>query len=264
MDNSSFPKTFAILLLLIGAALANSWAGPLPAKPDSPWPSSEQIGHVQAELRSLLDQLEEIDKLHGQAQRQQLIARHWQAVQAYMHEFQDLLPPTTKAHIDMLALGSAADCQLSPTINTNAYESRMRDILWAMRDGLADAYSTKDPAHRLQTLYDLSHSAYQSMQIIRSFEWMNGNAIPVALAQEPITDSASEPAYLVRHFCGQCHAPPLATLHSANEWSTVASTMGDHMRIANSKNPKEIVWPDAKELPIIVTYLEANGCKTTD
>jgi len=264
LDSPSFPKSFAILFLVVGAVLVKSWADPLPAKPGPQTPSSEQIVQIQAELRNLLDQLEEIDELHDQAQRQPLIARHWQAVQAYMHEIQDLLPPAARAHADLLAFGSAAECRLSPAINADGYVSRMRDVLWAMRERLADAYSTKDPARRLQTLDDLSRSAYQAMQLIRSFGWMNGSAAPVALEHEPITDSASEPAYLVRRYCGQCHAPPQATLHSANEWSTVASKMSDHMRIANSTNPEEVAWPDAKALTMIVTYLEANGCETTD
>lgn len=265
MFDKKFPtRSLAVLLLSVGAALTVTWAGPPSAKAGPAAPSTEQIAQLQSGVRNLLDQLQEIDELHDEAQRRLLIARHWLAVQAYMRNIRDLRPPEATSYASPLLFGSAAECRLPATVTTDGYVSRMRDTLWVAREHLADAYSAKDPAQRLRIFDDLSRSAYQSMQLVRVFGWMNGSAVPITLEHAPVPESASEPAYLVRRYCGQCHAPPPTALHSANEWSTVTSKMSDHIRVANSMNPLEIERPDPKELNLIVTYLEAHGCETKD
>lgn len=263
-DRKFLARSLAVLFLLAGVTLTRTWAGPPSAKAGPAAPSSEQIAQLQSGVRNLLDQLQEIDELHDEGQRRLLIARHWQAVQTYMRSIRDLRPAEAASYTGPMLFGSAAECRLPATVTADGYVSRMRDILWLTREHLADAYSAKDPAQRLRIFDDLSRSAYQSMQLVRVFGWMNGSAVPIALEHAPVPESASEPAYLVRRYCGQCHAPPPTALHSANEWSTVTSKMSDHIRVANSMNAQEIERPDPKELSLIVTYLEAHGCETKD
>ncbi|MDE0852840.1 MAG: hypothetical protein OSA97_00275 [Nevskia sp.] len=253
----SFPMSFALLLLVAAVVLARAWAAP-----EAPHraPSQEQITHLLKEVRQLADQLDEIGELHDAAQRRPLIARHWQAVQTYLREVQAYLPTAPDGHIQPLSFGSAAVCSLPATIDADAYQSRMRDVLWAMRERLADAYASQDPVERLHLLQEHARGAYRGVQLVRGFGWNQGSATPVARASQVVPDSASEPAYLVRRYCSQCHAPPPPELHSANEWSTVASKMTEHMRVADASSPGEVEQPTAQELAVIVSYLEANGC----
>ena len=44
-----------------------------------------------------------------------------------------------------------------------------------------------------------------------------------------LPESQSEEAQLFQRYCGQCHAPPAPTAHTAEEWLQVVSRMKEHM-----------------------------------
>ena len=58
--------------------------------------------------------------------------------------------------------------------------------------------------------------------------------------------------------------PPPPQLHSANEWSGVATKMVAHVGVAEIGNPREIQVPKQQEMTLILTYLEANACEVDD
>lgn len=223
--------------------------------------SRQQVAELQNRLRPLIGQLDEIGEMHAAAERRPLIARHWQAVQAWLRQEQSMLPAPSRGELLPALFGSAGACGLPRGIEADAYVSRMRDVLWTMRERLADAYAAQTGEVRTRLLLQQVRGSYQGLALVRGFGWTGGGATPAPPATEPVADSASEPAYLVRHYCGQCHAAPPAELHSANEWSTVAARMVEHLRLANASNPQAVEQPPARDLSVVVTYLEANACE---
>ncbi len=47
--------------------------------------------------------------------------------------------------------------------------------------------------------------------------------------RQPLPDADSPEARLVAERCGQCHAPPAPSRHSAEEWPSVVERMRVHM-----------------------------------
>lgn len=47
--------------------------------------------------------------------------------------------------------------------------------------------------------------------------------------RQPLPDADSPGARLMTERCGQCHAPPAPTRHSAEEWPSVVERMRVHM-----------------------------------
>lgn len=255
----------------IGIALAvlpTAFAATATGKPEQAYAaaqvfSNHQVEALQAQLRDLLAQLDEIEELHADRERRSLMNRHWQAVQDYLRQLRQLQPMAVADAGSFGTYGSAA-CRLAVSMDTDRYVSQMRDLLWDMREKLADIHQSGDSVQRAQALRALSRRTYQVLQNIRGFGWMYGSAAPIREDNPSMPDSASEPAYLVRHYCGQCHAPPPPDLHSANEWSTVASKMERHMGIAVADDPQQIERPKPHELTLIVTYLEDYGCEPVE
>jgi hypothetical protein len=249
----------ALALLLIAGALFARYAHADSHEP--PQPSDRQVERLQAELRGLIGQLDEIDELHREPDRGELVRRHWQAVQDYMrHVLAQLPPPPASAHASLGPYGSAAACRLATAMQSEAYVARMRDLLWSMREQLLAVHEAGDSARRQALLREHALSSYRGLQLLRGSGWTYESAAPAAIGNPPVPDSASEPAYLVRLYCGQCHAPPPPELHSAQEWSGVASRMQAHMNIADAGNSAEIRRPGPREAAVILGFLEANGC----
>ena len=259
------PRISAVLLAL-PLFFGVLWANRLPAgTPEQSPPTVRQIETLQSEIRRLVEQLDEIDQLHEEPARRQLVRRHWQTVQDYMRSLRKLLPPAPAGRLDALAAySSAGGCRLAEGMDAGEYVSRTRDLLWGLREQLVTIHQASDPVQRLALLSQHAADAYHGLQLIRGYGWMYGAAAPVEVKDQPVPDSASTPAYLVRHYCGQCHAPPPPQLHSANEWSGVATKMVAHVGVAEIGNPREIQVPKQQEMTLILTYLEANACEVDD
>jgi len=256
-------KLMALSLCILAFAVhpQRTLGGPRQAEGEAA--AAQQIEPLQSRVRELIAQLDEIEELHEEPTRGKLVRRHWQAVQDYLRAVRELLPPAPPGSLQSIALnGSAAGCRLATTMDAGAYVTRMRDLLWKMREQLVPIRQAHDPAQRLSLLSRHVVDTYHGLQLVRGYGWMNGAAAPVEVKDQPVPDSASTPAYLVRYYCGQCHAPPPPELHSANEWSGVAAKMVAHMGVAEVGNPQELLVPRQREMAILLSYLEANGCET--
>jgi hypothetical protein len=253
------PLKWCLSILLMSAGLLSVGAAPK----NDPAPNDAQVATLQGQVRDLLGQLDELGELHDSSERSALMRRHWQGLQDYLRQAQELMP-AADASLMRAAHGSAAGCALAGTMSTDRYVSQMRDLLWNMREQLADMYQMKVPAQRERLMREHLQATYRGMQGIRGYGWMYGTAAPSVEQPQAVPDSASTAAYLVRQYCGQCHAPPPPALHSANEWALVASKMAGHMNIAEADNPQEVRRPSTQEATIIITYLEANGCEVSN
>jgi len=60
-------------------------------------------------------------------------------------------------------------------------------------------------------------------------------------------------AQLFQRYCGQCHAPPATTAHTAQEWLEVVARMQQHM-----ENQGKAV-PDNDQLGEIIDYLQRHA-----
>ncbi len=69
----------------------------------------------------------------------------------------------------------------------------------------------------------------------------------------PLPDKQSKDAQLYGRYCGQCHAPPLPSVHSAGEWTRVVARMKQYM----ATQSKAI--PDDAELGRIMGYLQRHA-----
>jgi len=57
---------------------------------------------------------------------------------------------------------------------------------------------------------------------------MMGQMVPNGSGQ-PLPEPQSEEAQLFQRYCGQCHATPTTTAHSAREWPQVVDRMKQYM-----------------------------------
>jgi hypothetical protein len=250
----------AILLL---ALVLSGAAAPVETQASAPAVvANAQIDSAQAQLRELLAQLDEVEELHDPRDSRSLMNRHWQAVQDYLRRLQGLVPAAAEGRRALGPYGSAGSCKLAASMDPDRYIPAMRDVLWDLRENLANIHQ-QNPAERSRSLDALTRRIYQRLRVIRGIGWMYGSVAPVA-PNPAVADSASEEAYLVRRYCGQCHAPPPPELHSANEWHAVASKMQGHMSVAGSDDPQLIVRPTQRETALILSYLEANGCEPVE
>lgn len=248
----------ALTLLVMGYALATQHAHAASAPLQ---PANGQVEALQSRVRGLLGQLDEIDELHRDAARGELVQRHWQAMQDFAREVQALLPPAAPgAHASLGPYGSAMGCRLARDMQPDAYLAQVRDLLWSVREKLVSLHESTDPAQRQRLLREVAQSTARGLQLVRGRGWTYESAAPMAAGNPPVPESASQPAYLVRLYCGQCHAPPPPELHSAGEWSAVTAKMQAHMNIADAGNPDEIRRPEAREMDVVLRYLEANAC----
>ncbi|MDR3417482.1 MAG: hypothetical protein P4L83_15005 [Nevskia sp.] len=256
------PMAALCLFLLAGAAVGTDTPAAAAPRQDA---ADRQLTDLQQRLRELIGQLDEMAELHDAAGRRSLMHRHWHALQDYMREVQKTLPPQPAGSEQMhLAFGSAAGCGLAADMDADRYVSQTRDLLWSMREQLAAVRQAGSAAERQRRLQAHAVDAYHGMQAIRGLGWMYGKTAPSGENQGPVPDAASTGAYLVHQYCGQCHAPPPAVLHSAAEWSGAAARMQGHMNLANAQNPHEVQVPSQREMTAIQTYLEANACETVD
>lgn len=78
---------------------------------------------------------------------------------------------------------------------------------------------------------------------------------PSANSSKQLPDRKSKGARLVSRYCGQCHAPPAPSAHSAAEWPRVVERMKGHM----TTQGKSV--PDPKEMGLIIDYLRDHAQK---
>jgi len=250
-------------------------------------PSVAQTAEFQAQAGALSAQLDQLPKA-GSAQRQrELASQHWLHMQEYMRSFPGMGCPMCGAMMGGMVMGGpgmrggtagggmmhgpgmhdgmmggsmmgcpmmggvARNWPMPSGVTPDAYHSAMAAPMRAMRDRIAKAQATTDPAERDRLMQEAWNGMYRNMQTMRGMGWM---WTPAEQARAALPDDSSEGAQLVGTYCSQCHAAPSPSLHSANEWSAVAVRMRGRMQDAGGAG-QGVKVPTAGEFETIVNYL---------
>ena len=77
--------------------------------------------------------------------------------------------------------------------------------------------------------------------------------MPPAIGKQSLPEQQSEGARLFQSYCGQCHALPALTAHTARDWPQVMMRMKQRM-VTQGK-----AVPDRDQLQAITAYLQRNA-----
>jgi outer membrane murein-binding lipoprotein Lpp len=271
-------------LLLTALAVGNF----LLAGPSLAAPTDQQTTELKAQADTLSKQLDQLPSASS-TQAEQLATQHWLQMQNYMRSFPAMGCPGCGRMMSMkgggmthgsgmhggmmggrgmngdMMGGAMMDCpmmggqgsswSLPQGMTPNAYHSQMHTQMQGMREQLAKAQATHDPAERERLLQEAWGSMYRNMQTMRGMGWM---WTPPLQAQQALPESSSESAQLVGKYCSQCHAAPSPSLHTAQQWSDVATRMRGHMQDASGAG-QGIMIPSQREFDAIVAYLGKHG-----
>lgn len=264
-------------VLSIVAFVCLAAAAPLHAAP-----TDAQAADLKAQADSLSRQLDQVPKATSTQRQQELASQHWLHMQQYMRSFPSMGCPMCGAMMGGMMVGGPGmyggamggsmmhgpgmhggmmGCPMMGGdghgwpmpmgMTPDSYHSAMAAQMRAMRELLAKAQSTADPAERDRLMQQAWDGMYRNMQTMRGMSWM---WMPGDQARSALPDATSQGARLEDVYCSQCHAPPSPSLHTATEWSAVASRMRGHMQDAGSAG-QGVKIPTESEFDTIVDYL---------
>jgi len=217
------------------------------------------IEDLQRRLRSLAEQLDEIHDRGGSAAETRA-RKHWQDVQAYALQTQRLAQNAEGSNrAPALPRHSGTDCGLPSRIDIAGYSAKMGDILLHWREALMAIHQLAPGDARAQRMQQYAQAADRDLDSLRVQLWLGPHTAPTA--EQDLPEAPSEGAYLVRHYCSQCHAAPAPALHTASEWYDVAASMRTHIGIANAGRVAAAQPPSALEMNLIETYLQTYACQ---
>ena len=276
-------STLAVVLGGIVAAGAPALAQP-PAQSGTSAPTDAQVRELQEQVKSLQQQLDELDATKDPASRRGIMEQNWQSMQDYMGQMHDrwgmgspwMMGPRTKqgpgsgpGMMGCPMLGSSGmGWALPEGVDPSRYSQEMSDQMKRMHEQMNQIAQTTDPQERQRLMQDHWQTMYQGMQTMRGMGWMwggpmmgpgmmHGGMMPKGPAPSdaplPAPDSAG--AKLLSTYCVQCHAAPQPTLHTAAEWTGVTQRM--HARMGNGW--AGIKTPTDQEMATIVTYLQKHA-----
>jgi mono/diheme cytochrome c family protein len=77
--------------------------------------------------------------------------------------------------------------------------------------------------------------------------------MPSSISKKNLPEQHSDGARLFQSYCGQCHALPAFTVHTARDWPQVVVRMKQLM-VTQGKEA-----PDRDQLQVIISYLQRNA-----
>jgi hypothetical protein len=247
-----------------------------PARDGTTVPSDTQVRELEQQIKSLQQQLDEINATRDAAARQRLLQQNWQGMQNYMGQMHDRWGlgypwmrghPWTSVGPGMMD-GGRASWPLPPGLTPDQYSQQMRDHMQRMQEQLNKIAQTTNPQERERLLQEHWQSTYRDMQTMRGMGWMWGGGPMMGMgtmrggmmhgpapSANALPDPDSAGAKLVSTYCTQCHATPSPTLHSAKEWTDVTQRM--HVRTESGW--KGVKTPTEQEMKTIVAYLQEHA-----
>lgn len=267
-----------ILVLLTGLIAAVTWVVfQTPAMGQATAPSDAQVRELQDKIRSLQQQLDDLNSAKDPASRQRLMQQNWQSMQDYMGMMHDRwgmgYPWMMGGDRRGYRMGGCCpmmrgytECPgwpLPSVLDANQYRQKMREHMQRMQEQMNRIAQTTDPQERERLMQEHWQSMYQDMQRMRGMGWMwddymmgpgmmGGHPLPSA---KPLPEPSSQGGKLVATYCTQCHAAPQPGLHTAAEWSSVTQRMQDHMNSGLSG----IKTPTEQEMQAILSYMQKNA-----
>jgi hypothetical protein len=268
-----------------------AFAGLATSTPLHAAPTDAQTSELNSQAEALSKKLDQLPNAPSIQKQMTLASQHWAQMQDYMRLFPSMGCPMCGTMMGGMMMsgpgmhggamsggmmhgpgmqggmmgGNMMGCPMMGGVGSNwpmpngmspdAYRSGMAAQMKAMRDRIAMARATTDPVERERLLRDAWEGMYRNMQTMRGMGWM---WTPPEQARAALPDASSQEARLVGIYCSQCHAAPSPSLHSATEWSEVASRMRGHMRDADSAG-QGVKIPNEREFSWIIEYLGKHG-----
>lgn len=251
-------------------------AAQTPAESQTAAPSDAQVRELQDKIKSLQQQLDELNSAKDPASRQRMMQQNWQGMQDYMGMMHDRWgmgypwmmggnrPGNWTSGCPMMGgytVGSG--WPLPSGLDPHQYRQQMREHMQRMQEQMNKIQQTTDPKERRRLLQEHWQSMYQDMQTMRGMGWMwdgymmgpgmmGGRPLPSA---KLLPESSSQGAKLVATYCVQCHAAPQPGLHTAAEWSSVTERMQAHM----NSGLQGIKTPTEQDMKTILSYMQKNA-----
>ncbi|HRY86838.1 MAG TPA: hypothetical protein P5305_03060 [Rubrivivax sp.] len=267
-------QTVMLVALLAGAA---SVFGQAPTQGGPTAPTDAQVRELQQQIKSLRQQLDELNATQDAATRRQLMQQNWRGMQGYMGQMHDrwgmgypwmMGRPWSMCGPGMMAEGRTW-WPVPPGANPEQYSQQMRDHMQRMQDQMNKIAQTSDPQERQRLMQEHWQGMYQDMQTMRGMGWMwggpmmgpgmmRGGMMPggPAPSAKALPDADSGGARLVSTYCAQCHAAPQPTLHTAKDWTSVTQRMHVHM-----EGWQGVKTPSEEEMKSIVAYMQKHARK---
>ena len=263
------PALFTGLLCMMAPVF-----GQAPAQGGTATPSDAQMRDLEQQIESMQQQLYELNTTRDPTARQRLMEQHWQGMQGYMGQMHDrwgmgypwmMGRPWAMCGPGMMG-GGRTSWPLPQGVTPDQYSEQMRTNMRQMQDQMSKIAQTTDQQERQRLMQEHWQTMYQHMQTMRGMDWMwgggrmmgpgmmQGGMMPGAPAAsaKPLPDADSMGAKLVSAYCIQCHAAPQPTLHTANEWTSVAQRMHLHM----DSNLPGVKKPTDQDMQSIVAYMQ--------
>lgn len=266
-------KRFSALILCVGALLfAPLTFGAPPAGDEA------SIQALEKQVADLNQELARLKAAPDPASQQDAMQAHWSMMQDHMRSMRQMPGMTARGcgdwmmmdpgmmHGGMMNDGMMNDrmgCSMmghgmnmdgsgwSPPsgMTPGIYQKMMQDHMQKMHAQMAAIAAEKDPAKREALMREHYEAMYRDMQTMRGMGWM---WTPNAAASLPEADSSG--ARLVSTYCGQCHAAPSPTLHTAGEWAEVTQRMRGHIG-EQAASGSSILVPSTADLDALTEYM---------
>ena len=274
-----FRRTVLAALLLSGLMPVAAQAQ---AQGQASAPTDAQVRELEAQIKSLQQQLDQLNKAQNPDQRRNMMEQNWQGMQDYMgrmHERWGMGDPWMMGDgmmgdrmmgdgmMGCPMMGGGAGWSLPEGVTPESYRQQMQGHMSGMHEQMNKIAQTTDPQERQRLMEEHWRAMYQDMQTMRGMGWMwegpmmgpgmMHGAMPSrpAPSAAPLPDADSAGAKLASTYCTQCHAVPQPTLHTADEWKSVTQRM--HARMNGGW--QGIKTPTPQEMDVIVAYLQKHA-----
>ncbi len=235
-------------------------------------PTDSQVRELEAQIKSLQQQLDDLNKTQAPAQRRSMMEQNWQGMQDYMgrmHERWGMGDPWMMGEgmMGCPMMGGGAGWSVPEGITPERYQQQMQSHMGRMHEQMNKIAQTTDPAERQRLMEEHWRSMYRDMQTMRGMGWMwegpmmgpgmMHRAVPSrpAASATRLPDADSAGAKLTATYCTQCHAAPQPTLHTAEEWTSVTERM--HARMNGGW--QGVKAPTPQEMDVIVAYMQKHA-----
>lgn len=251
-----------------------------PAQGGSTAPTDAQVRELEQQIKSLRQQLDELNATRDAAARRQLMQQNWQGMQGYLGQMHDRWGmgypwmagrPWAMCGPGMMGQGRTT-WPLPQALSAEQYNEQMRGRTQQMQEQMNRIAQATAPQERQRLMQEHWQSMYEDMQTMRGMGWMwgggghtmgpgmmRGGMMPggPAASAKPLPDADSAGAKLVSTYCIQCHAAPQPSLHTANDWANVTQRM--HIRMEGGW--QGIKSPTEQEMKTIVAYMQKHARK---
>jgi hypothetical protein len=142
---------------------------------------------------------------------------------------------------------------LPSATSASDYQRRMQQHSLTMRARMTAIAAEQDPGRRQALIRAHYYAMYRDMQTMRGMGWMWDSKPAAALPE-----AGSAGAQGLSRFCTQCHAAPLPSLHTREEWAGTFVRMREHMAEKHAAGAG-VLAPTAADINTLFKYLSKHA-----